>query len=152
MPRLLIALNLSLLVLFPIAWAAPLMRAGLLPVFGLSEVSILSGLATLWRDGEALLAAVVAVFALLAPVAKTVALALLHLGHAPLRWLPWLQMLGKLAMADVFLIAVYITLAKGMAVGRVETAWGLWLFTGCVMVSLGVALATARMAKDQSSG
>ena len=31
--------NLALLILFPIAWFAPLMRAGLLPLFGLSEIS-----------------------------------------------------------------------------------------------------------------
>ena len=41
-------INLSLLILFPIAWFAPLMRAGLLPLFGLKEISILSGLQSLW--------------------------------------------------------------------------------------------------------
>jgi len=152
MLRLLTALNLSLLILFPLAWTAPLMRAGLLPFFGLSEVSILSGLASLWHEGEVLLAGVVALFALVAPMLKTAALALLHLGKAPLRWLPAVQLLGKLAMADVFLIAVYITLAKGIAVGRVETGWGLWLFTGCVLMSLGIALATQRLVKRGALG
>jgi hypothetical protein len=47
-------------------------------------------------------------------------------------------------MADVFLIAVYITLAKGLSVGRVETAWGLWLFTACVLASMAIGLFTAR--------
>ena len=147
MLRTLTALNLALLILFPIAWAAPLMRAGLLPLFGLSEISILSGLHTLWTGGEALLAALVALFALAAPMAKTVALALMHLSKAPLTLLPAVQILGKLAMADIFLIAVYITLAKGIAVGRVETAWGLWLFTACVLLSFGIGLMTARLAK-----
>jgi hypothetical protein len=36
--------NLALLVLYPVAWFAPLMRAGLLPVFGLSEISVITGL------------------------------------------------------------------------------------------------------------
>ena len=147
MLRLLTALNLSLLILFPVAWAAPLMRAGLLPLFGLSEISILSGIGTLWSEGEAALAALVALFALVAPMAKTMALALIHTGRAPLRLLPGVQVLSKLAMADVFLIAVYVTLAKGIAVGRVETAWGLWLFTACVLVSLGVGIATAHLGK-----
>ena len=31
-------LNLTLLILFPISWFAPLLRAGLLPIFGLSVV------------------------------------------------------------------------------------------------------------------
>lgn len=152
MLRILTALNLSLLILFPLAWAAPLMRAGLLPLFGLSEISILSGIGTLWTEGEALLAALVAVFALAAPMAKTVALTLMHLSKAPLTLLPAVQLLGKLAMADVFLIAVYITLAKGIAVGRVETAWGLWLFTGCVVMSFGIALATKRLARRGDLG
>jgi uncharacterized paraquat-inducible protein A len=147
MPRLLIALNLALLVLFPVSWTAPLMRAGLLPLFGLDEISVLSGLSALWAGGETALAIIVALFALVAPIAKTVTLALIHLSRAPLMLLPTVQILGKLAMADVFLIAVYITLAKGIAVGRVETAWGLWLFTGCVLASLAIALATAHLAK-----
>jgi hypothetical protein len=37
-------LNLSLLVLFPIAWFAPLLRAALLPVFGMDEISVMSAL------------------------------------------------------------------------------------------------------------
>lgn len=147
MLRLLAALNLALLILFPLAWTAPLMRAGLLPLFGLEDISILSGLAALWRGGEVALALLVALFALVAPMAKTVALALVHLSKAPLALMPAVQILGKLAMADVFLIAVYVTLAKGMAVGRVETAWGLWLFTACVLTSLGVAVATGHLAK-----
>jgi len=39
-------------------------------------------------------------------------------------------------MADVFLIAVYIVVAKGVGVGRIETAWGLYLFTFCVAASM----------------
>gem|GEM_PF-3141181 len=41
-------LNLSLLILFPIAWFAPLMRAGLLPFFSLNEISIITGIVDLW--------------------------------------------------------------------------------------------------------
>jgi len=145
-------LNLALLILFPIAWAAPLLRAGVLPFFGLSEISILSGLHGLWTGGEAALAMLVAGFALLAPMAKTVVLALMHLSRAPLTLLPAVQLLGKLAMADVFLIAVYVTLAKGLSLGRVETAWGLWLFTACVLMSFGIGVMTGRMAKRGGLG
>jgi len=147
MPKALIAANLCLLVLFPVSWIAPLMRAGLLPVFGLSEISILSGLSSLASDGEWALAAIVAAFALVSPMAKTVTLTLIHLSRAPARLLPALELAGKLAMADVFLIAVYVTLAKGLAVGRVETAWGLWLFTACVLASLAISILTRRAVK-----
>jgi len=146
MHRALIAANLCLLVLFPVSWIAPLMRAGLLPFFNLSEISILSALDSLWSNSEYALATLVAIFALIAPMLKTICLALIHLSRAPTRLLPALEIAGKLAMADVFLIAVYITLAKGLSIGRVETAWGLWLFTACVLASLVISLLTTRAA------
>ncbi len=144
--RLLLIANLSLLVLFPLSWVAPLMRAGLLPLFGLDEISVLSGIAALWED-EWLLALIVILFALIAPMAKTVLLVLIHLGRLPSRFLGLTATLGKLAMADIFLIALYITIAKGLGVGRVETAWGLWLFTACILASLVISLATTHLAK-----
>lgn len=145
------ALNLSLLALFPLAWAAPLMRAGLLPLFGLTEISVLSGITALWDD-DVLLALVVALFAIVAPIVKTAGLALSHFGLTGSRLLAPLTALGKLAMADVFLIAIYIALARGVGVGRVETAWGLWLFTGCVLLSFAVSLATSALAKRGALG
>jgi uncharacterized paraquat-inducible protein A len=142
-PRALVALNLILLVLYPVAWAAPLLRAGLLPLFGMSEISVLSGLAALLQSDRAL-ALVVAVFALLAPYAKTLGLAARHFGLVSARALPTLELAGRLAMADIFLIAIYITVAKGIGVGRVEVAWGLWLFTACILASLALTLHEAR--------
>lgn len=140
--------NLSLLILFPIAWFAPLMRAGLLPLFGLSEISVITGLQSLWRS-DIFLAIVVAVFALIAPILKTFALALVHWDVLTPRITPLLGILGKLAMADIFLIALYITLAKGIGVGRLETAWGLYLFTACILASLWVSWRTERGAKAE---
>ena len=67
--------NLSLLILYPVAWFAPLLRAGLLPIFGLSEISVLTGLQSLW-DSDIVLALVVTAFALFAPYLKTIGLAL----------------------------------------------------------------------------
>ena len=133
--------NLALLVLFPLSWTAPILRAGLLPWFGLSEVSILSGLRALWDDAPAL-AALVALLALVAPMTKTLALSAVHWGRLGPRALPVLATLGKLAMADVFLVALYVVLARGVGVGRVEVAWGLWLFTACVLASFACALVT----------
>lgn len=138
--RTLLLANLSLLVLYPVAWSAPLLRAGLLPVFGMSEVSVLSGLAVLWQEDRAL-AALVALFAILAPYAKTLGLAALQTGRAPDALLPVLHWAGRLAMADVFLIALYIVIAKGVGVGRIEIAWGLWLFTACILGSLALSWA-----------
>lgn len=135
--------NLALLVLFPLAWFAPLMRAQLLPFFRADEISVISGLLTLWQE-DVLLALIVAVFALIAPMLKTLTLALIHLGRLPSRLLPLVALLGKLAMADIFLIALYIVIAKGMGVGRLEVAWGLYLFTACILASLALSLATRK--------
>lgn len=143
--RVLCAVNLALLVLYPLAWAAPLMRAGLLPLFGLNEISVLGGIAALW-SGDPFLAAVVLVLAVVAPWTKTLAMTLIQFGKLPRRLLPWLAALNKLAMADVFLIAIYIALTKGIGIGRIETAWGLYLFTGCVAASLAVSWAQTRAA------
>lgn len=130
------AANLALLVLFPVAWFAPLMRAGInLPLFGLTEISVVSGLQALWRTDVAL-ALLVTVLALFAPYLKTIGLALVQFGLASPRLLPALHVLGRLAMAEVFLIALYIVVVKGVGIARVETAWGLYLFTFCVLASL----------------
>jgi uncharacterized paraquat-inducible protein A len=136
------AANLVLLALFPVAWFAPLLRAGLLPFFGMDEISVISGLGVLWEEAP-LLAALVALFALAAPLAKSLLLAAVQWG-GPTRLLGPVHLLGRLAMADIFLIALYIVAAKGVGVGRVETAWGLWLFTACVLGSLLVAHFTER--------
>ncbi|ARE39988.1 Paraquat-inducible protein A [Rhodovulum sp. P5] len=135
--------NLALLILFPIAWFAPLLRAGLLPLFGLSEISVISGLQALWGTDVGL-ALLVTVFALFAPYTKVIGLALIQFGLASPRLLPALHLMGKLAMADVFLIAIYIVVVKGVGMARVETAWGLYLFTFCILASLTLSLLTAR--------
>ena len=130
--------NLALLILFPVAWFAPLMRAGInLPLFGLSEISVVSGLQALWQT-DVILALVVTGFALFAPYLKTIGLALIHFRLASPRLLGALHVLGRLAMADVFLIALYIVIVKGVGLARVETAWGLYLFTGCILASIAI--------------
>ncbi|CUH68416.1 integral membrane protein, PqiA family [Thalassovita gelatinovora] len=139
--------NLALLILFPIAWFAPLLRAGLLPLFGMSEISVISGLQSLWGS-DVFLALLVTFFALFAPFMKTIGLALVQFGWLDRRVMPALTILGKLAMADIFLIALYITLAKGIGVGKIEVAWGLYLFTACILASLGIGLLSHHTAEN----
>jgi paraquat-inducible protein A len=131
-------LNLALLILLPIAWFAPLLRAALLPIFGMDEISVITGLQSLW-DADPALALAVTFLAIFAPYAKTIGLALLHWNLLSPRTLPALEILGKLAMADVFLIALYIVIAKGAGHVTIETAWGLYLFTGCILASILVS-------------
>ena len=105
-------LNLTLLILFPVAWFAPLLRAAILPIFGMDEISVITGLQSLW-ESDAGLALLVTFLAIFAPYAKTIGLALLHWNLLSPKTLPALEILGKLAMADVFLIALYIVIVKG---------------------------------------
>jgi len=147
----LIGVNLALLVAFPIAWFAPLMRAGILPLFKLSEISVISGLQSLW-DSDVFLALIVTIFALFAPYLKTIGLALVHFDLLSPKLLPVLAWLGKLAMADVFLIALYIVLTKGVGIGKIETAYGLYLFTACILVSLVVSALTPRILPPATVG
>jgi paraquat-inducible protein A len=137
------AANLALIGLFPVSWMAPLLRAGWLPFFDLDEISVLTGLQAIWGK-DPLLALLVTFLALFAPMAKCVGLALVQFNLASSRLMPALETVGRLAMADVFLIALYIVLAKGALVGRLETAWGLYLFTGCILASLVLARLTTR--------
>ena len=136
-------LTLSLLILYPIAWFAPLMRAGLLPIFGLSEISVITGLQSHWGS-DAALALIVTFFAIFAPYLKTIGLALVQWDLLDTKVQPVLHVLGKLAMADIFLIALYITLAKGIGYATIEVAWGLYMFTACIIASLILSLATER--------
>ena len=132
------AANFALLILFPLSWTAPLLRAGWLPFFELDEITVLSGLQALWEK-DVFLAFLVTFLALVAPLAKGIGLALVQFRLASPRLLPVLAALGRLAMADVFLITLYVVLAKGAAVGRIETAWGLYLFTFCILAQMALS-------------
>jgi paraquat-inducible protein A len=141
--RILKYLNLALMVCYPIAWFAPLISAGLLPIFGLDKISIISGIRSIW-DTDPVLASVVIAFAMFAPVLKTSTQVLKDFYDFAL--LPdWVtRALARFAMADVFLIALYITVIKGIGVGRVQTEWGLYFFSLCVIISIIISLSNPR--------
>ena len=135
--------NLALLIMLPLAWFAPLMRAGLLPLFGLDEISVITGLQSLWGT-DVILALIVTTFAIFAPWLKTLGLALIHFNLASPKLLPALHIMGRLAMADIFLIALYIVLVKGIGLATVEVAWGLYFFTALILASLAISILTAK--------
>lgn len=145
----LVIANLALLILFPVAWFAPLLRAGILPLFKLSEISVISGLQSLWGT-DVFLALVVTVFALFAPYLKTIGLALIHFDLLSPKLLPVLGWMGKLAMADIFLIALYIVVSKGVGIGKLETAWGLYLFTACILASILISALTPKFLQSKN--
>ncbi|MEO0913410.1 MAG: paraquat-inducible protein A [Pseudomonadota bacterium] len=130
--------NLILLIAFPISWFLPLTKAGLMPFFDLDAISIVTGVQALWEE-DMVLAMLTALFAMVAPILKTVMLSMVQFNLLKQRAMPLIEITGKLAMADVFLIALYIVIVKGVGIGRVETAWGLYVFTGLVLLSMLIA-------------
>ena len=148
-------LNLALVVAFPIAWFAPLIRTGLLPkwempawlggstLFAPDTISVISGLQKLWET-DVFLAIAVTFFALVAPMLKCVGMALIHFNLLSSHAQPAIAFMSKLAMADIFILALYIVIAKGIGIGEIEVAWGLYLFTAAVILSLIVSLASSR--------
>ena len=148
-PNMLKCFNLLLLVLFPVSWFAPLLHASLLPLFGLSKITILSGLQSLWAS-DVVLALIVTFFALFTPLLKILATALVEFGYLSEKAQPILGLLGKFAMMDVFLVALYITVFKGIGFGRIEVGWGLYLFTLCVIVSLVIHFLSVRKISSKS--
>jgi len=141
--------NMALLVLFPVAWFAPLMKSGILPFLSLKENSIMSALQGIWSH-DIYLALLMTFLAIFAPYVKLIGVALIHFGLLSPRLLGTLTFIGRMAMADVFLIAIYIVLYTGITVagvsGRVETDWGLYLFSGCVVASLLISILSKKYA------
>jgi uncharacterized paraquat-inducible protein A len=128
-------------VLFPLAWFAPLMTVKVKLQFWASgtELSVISMLQSVWAE-DAVLALVLTFLAVVAPTLKVLGTALIQTGFLSPRAHGALVVLGRLAMADVFLIAVYVAVFKGLDGGTITTGWGLWLFTACVLASVMMSL------------
>lgn len=135
--------NLALLGLFPLAWTAPLAKADVLWWWNVETISILSGIQRLYEK-DFFLCVVVTLFAVIAPYLKTLALVYAQFSDNETadRMMPAIEVLGKLSMTDVFLVAFYVLLYRGFA--DVQTAWGLYLFTGLVLASMWSAWVTRR--------
>jgi len=101
----------------------------------------MSGISSL-LEKDLFLAIIVILFAIIAPIAKVVGTALIQFGRVSDTWKPTIQVMGKFAMADIFLVAIYIVVAKGVGVGRLEVGWGLYLFTACVLLGFIISLKT----------
>lgn len=137
-------LNLSFLVLYPVSWSAPLAYAGFLPFFRGSELTILAGIRDLY-DTDIFLALIVATLAVIAPFLKTILLSAAQFGMVrDARLMVLISVAGKLSMADVFLIALYIVVIKGVGVGHVTIGWGLYLFTALTLASLAMTFIQRR--------
>ena len=146
--------NAALLVAYPIAWFTPLFAIGIMeeikldwrifgqeipPLFGLDQVSVITTVQTVWAD-DIYLAILITFFALVAPMIKVVGLLLMQLNLLSWRLKDFTYFLGKLAMADVFLVALGCVLVKGIDLGQLKILWGTYFFSTCIIISIFVSL------------
>lgn len=134
----------------------PLLLAGAFLLFGLGVffpffhvtkfwvfhdgISVVSGIVTLFREGEYFLFAVLALFTLVFPVVKLGLLAVIwmerehHLSRV--RQLHhWIEHAGRWSMLDVFVVAILIVAMKSAAVAEIHIGAGLYLFTFSVIAT-----------------
>lgn len=154
LPRALAFAAIALLaVAFPVAWFAPLMTVRVRLAFWASgsEISLISTLQALWADAPGL-ALVLSFLTLAAPMLKLLGMALVLGGALSPKADGALWLLGRLAMADVFLIVVYMALFKGIDGGTIAPHWGLWAYTAAVLGSLSLSLWTRRLPPAPATG
>lgn len=146
-PRFALGVTIALAVLFPISWFAPLMTVKASFAFWGSgiAVSLISTLQSLWAEDPAL-ALVLSFLTLVAPMLKLLGTGLMLTGLLSPKAKGAIWLLGRFAMADVFLIALYMVIFKGLDIGSISINWGLWAYTLAVIVSLGLSLWLARIA------
>ena len=103
-------------------------------------VSVVSGIITLFREGEYFLFAVLTLFTLVFPCIKLGLLAIVWLEReqdlARVRQLHgWVESLGKWSMLDVFVVAILIVAMKSAGVANIHIGVGLYLFTFSVVAT-----------------
>jgi len=106
--------------------------------------SLLGIVDALFRQGEMVLAALIALFSIGFPALK---LALLHVaayGNGALRVPAWLRMLSNWSMLDVVLVALVIFAAKTSGVASAFARPGLWFFAASVVLTVAAAALVKR--------
>ena len=137
------AFSLAALILYVPANVFPILRMNYYGAH--SESTIWDGCATLFRDGEWLVAAIVFFCSIVIPLSKLLGLLLLvvttRIGYAQHRRARSavyraIEVVGPWAMLDVFLLAVLVALVKFGDVATVVPGPGLLAFTGVVVLTI----------------
>ncbi len=105
-----------------------------------SGISVVSGIASLFKGGEYFLFAILSLFTLAFPLAKLSLLTLIWMENdqdlARLRRLHHrVEALGKWSMLDVFVVAILIVVMKAAGLAKIEIGLGLYLFTASVILT-----------------
>ena len=101
------------------------------------QILLLESIWSLWSTGERILALVIGVCALLLPIFKFLLLYLEHAKSSIRVPVKLRDMISKLAMAEVFLIALILVVIKEMPGGtEVQLAAGFYWFLTSVVVAI----------------
>lgn len=140
-----IGLSALVLAALPIAWFAPLFSLKVKYRFwaDATDFSVISTLQILWKD-DPFIALLVSFFALFFPVLKLIGIITIEAGLLSERLKPGLDLMGRFAMADVFLIALAIAMVKGLDGGDLTVLWGFWAFSGLIITSILIGFLSKR--------
>lgn len=101
-------------------------------------VSVVSGIITLFHEGEYFLFGILTLFTLIFPVVKLGLLGVIWIERAHdlnrvRRLHHWIENVGRWSMLDVFVVAILIVAMKSASVAEIHIGLGLYLFTFSVI-------------------
>jgi len=117
-------------------------------VLSFESKGILGSLRKLFEEGNTPVAAVILLFSVLLPAAKTVSLLFVSLfEYRPFaaKLVRFFKILGKWSMLDVFVVALLVVYLGSGGVSRSEIEIGVYFFAAYVFLSMAASLAAERM-------
>lgn len=134
------ALLILAIVCLPLGLTLPVLETTRLWVFK-DSYSLIDAVRALYDAGEIVLAILIALFSLVTPILKLLAVAALHLQAAasPDAALPrWVERLGKWSLTDVLVIAILIVAWSGAGM-QLAVQPGLWFFAASAVMLMAAS-------------
>jgi paraquat-inducible protein A len=117
-----------------------------------SEVSVISGLVSLWEANEYFLFMILGVFTVAFPAVKMLALLAIWLvpaltSDSAQGMFRFVSHLGKWSMLDVFVVAILVILMRSGGIAQIEIRDGVMLFTISVLLTQIAAVWTGQIVR-----
>ena len=125
----------------------PVMESG--SIFGSEDNTILSGVASLWRTGDAPLAVIIFIASIVIPLVKLFVVGfLLATAQRRSRWDPWqrtrlhrlMAAIGRWSMVDIFVGAMLVSLVQFKTIAEVHPGPGAIAFGAVVILTMLASL------------
>ena len=132
-------LVLSMLFL-PLGLTLPVLETTRLWVFK-ESYSLVDAVRALFEAGEIALAMLIALFSLVTPALKLIAVSLLHIcppANSEAALPRWIERLGKWSLTDVLVVAVLIVVWSGTGL-QLAVQPGLWFFAACAVMTMSAS-------------